>query len=85
MVMTRVGVAELKAHLSEHLHAVRAGEVVEVLDRNQPIARIVPLGDPSGELTVRCARGSLHEVALLGPVSGGDGLDQLRQEREERL
>ncbi len=40
--MTRVGIAELKAHLSEHLRAVRSGGTVIVLDRDLPIATIVP-------------------------------------------
>lgn len=41
----RVGVAELKHQLSEHL---RAAEEVEVIDRDRPIALIVPVQRPSG-------------------------------------
>jgi prevent-host-death family protein len=41
--MKRVGIAELKDHLSSHLRAVERGEEVEVLDRDRPIARIVPV------------------------------------------
>jgi len=48
MVMMSVGVAELKAHLSEHLARVRAGSEVLVTERGRPVARIVPVG--SGEL-----------------------------------
>ena len=44
MVMSRVGIADLKARLSEHLRKVRQGETVTVLDRQTPIARIVPHG-----------------------------------------
>ena len=40
--MSDVGIAELKAHLSEHLRSVRNGDSLTVLDRNTPIARIVP-------------------------------------------
>lgn len=40
--MSDVGIAELKAHLSEHLRAVRNGGTLTVLDRDTPIARIVP-------------------------------------------
>lgn len=42
--MKRVGVADLKDHLSKHLRAVEAGAEVEVTDRDRPIARIVPVG-----------------------------------------
>ena len=41
-VMLHVKIAELKAHLSEHLRAVEGGGEVIVTDRDRPIARIVP-------------------------------------------
>jgi prevent-host-death family protein len=41
--MTSIGVAELKASLSEYLARVKAGEEVLITERGQPIARIVPL------------------------------------------
>lgn len=40
--MIQVGVAELKAHLSEYLARVQAGEVIVVAHRGRPVARIVP-------------------------------------------
>jgi hypothetical protein len=66
VVMTTVGIANLKAHLSEHLQAVRRGETVVV---------------------VRLAKGSVHDLPLLGPTLGGGGdvLVQLDQERSDRL
>ena len=44
--MKRVGVAELKNQLSRYLREVEAGEVVEVTDRDRPIARIEPVQTP---------------------------------------
>ena len=41
--MKKVGIAELKAHLSEHLRAVRRGHSITVLDRETPVAQIVPI------------------------------------------
>lgn len=41
--MKRAGVAELKARLSEYLRAVRRGESVTILDRETPIAKMVPI------------------------------------------
>jgi prevent-host-death family protein len=43
MVMKRVRIAELKAKLSEHLRYVREGHEVTVMDRDSPVARIVPV------------------------------------------
>ena len=41
--MKKVGVADLKSRLSEYLRAVRHGETIAVLDRQTPIAQIVPV------------------------------------------
>ena len=51
--MRKIGVAELKARLSEHLRAVRAGETVTVMDRGTPIADIVPHRAAAAPLRVR--------------------------------
>ena len=86
VVMISVGTAELKAHLSEHLQAVRRGATIVVLDRREPIARIVPIGATGLELVIRPALGALQDVPLLGPSrSAGDVVEQLREEREERF
>lgn len=66
VTMTRVGVAELKARLSEYLRAVRKGHDLTIMDRDQPIARVVPYA-ASGSLVVReptSSYGTLGEVPL---------------------
>lgn len=40
--MRQVRIAELKARLSEYLRAVRRGETIAVLDRDTPVAQIIP-------------------------------------------
>ena len=47
MVMKQVRIADLKARLSEHLRAVRRGETIAVLDRDTPVAQIIPIRDRS--------------------------------------
>lgn len=42
-----VGVRELRDGLSRHLAQVRAGHTVTVTDHGVPVARIVPVGEPS--------------------------------------
>jgi prevent-host-death family protein len=44
--MKRVGVRELRSGLSRFLKLVRAGEMIEVTDRGEPIAKIIPVGVP---------------------------------------
>jgi len=41
--MRQVRIAELKAKLSEYLRAVRRGETIAILDRETPVAQIVPI------------------------------------------
>lgn len=53
MVMKRVKIAELKARLSEHLRQVRRGETYTVMDRETPIARLLPYGAEAEPLRVR--------------------------------
>ena len=81
----RVGVAELKARLSEYLRRVRRGETVTVLDRDTEIARIVPLAD-ADLLSVRGPAGGVDrigEVPLPPPLDlEVDVLDLLREERQ---
>jgi hypothetical protein len=41
--MKIVRIADLEAHVREHLRAVQRGETPTIVDRDTPIARIVPL------------------------------------------
>ena len=43
-----VGIRELKAHLSDYVARVAAGEVFTVTDRGEPRALLVPVGGPDG-------------------------------------
>lgn len=52
-VMKAVRIADLKAHLSAHLRNVRRGESLTVLDRETPIARIIPALDQTSALRLR--------------------------------
>jgi prevent-host-death family protein len=56
MVMDTVRITDLKARLSEYLRAVRRGRTLTVLDRDRPVARIVPCDTERRPLTVRSPR-----------------------------
>lgn len=82
--MIRVGVAELKARLSEHLRAVRNGRRITVVDRSTPIAELVPIQqDP---LEVRPATRSRRNLPLGKPVlpSETSSLAVLLEDRSKR-
>lgn len=84
--MSKVGVADLKAKLSEHLRAVKRGEEVTVYDRNEPIARIVPF-TTRGALIVReptHAYKSFRDIKLPAPVKlDVDPVELLLQDRNK--
>jgi prevent-host-death family protein len=42
VTMKKVGIADLKSRLSEHLRSVRRGQPITVMDRDTPVARILP-------------------------------------------
>lgn len=67
--MKTVNVARLKNQLSLYLRYVRKGEPVLIRDRNNPIAKIVPLelgGDEDTELTSLVASGILKLPEIPG-------------------
>lgn len=62
--MERIGVRELRQHASRYLDRVKAGESVEVTERGQLIALLVP-PDPA-----KTARERLISEGRLLPASG---------------
>jgi prevent-host-death family protein len=70
VTMRKVRIADLKARLSEHLRYVRRGHVVTVLDRDTPVAQLVPVETRVG-LTIRRpagVRASVADVPLPPPL-----------------
>jgi len=81
--MSDVGIAELKARLSEHLRSVRNGRTLTVLDRDTPIARIVPYA--AQPLEIRKARRRLRDLKLPPkPAKRTDSLAILVEDRRRR-
>lgn len=81
--MSNVRIADLKARLSEHLRAVRKGRTLTVLDRDTPVARIVPVATDSLEL--RKATRQPADLRLPPrPAKATDSLAILVEERRRR-
>jgi prevent-host-death family protein len=69
--MKKAGIAELKNNLSRYLDHVKSGETVLVVDRNQPIAQIIPL-----QKTARSAApddGRIDRLERKGLIRRGSG------------
>lgn len=82
--MSSVGIADLKAHLSQHLRKVRAGRTLTILDRDTPVAQIVPY-DPAAPLEVRRATRKPSELRLPPPPSSPtNSLAVLLRDRSSR-
>ena len=71
MATVKVGIAELKSRLSEYLRVVRRGGVVTVLDRETPVARLVPVDASPPRLQIRAARrgAKISDVPLPPPLA----------------
>jgi prevent-host-death family protein len=62
----RVGVRELRQHLSRWLRRVEDGETFEVTERGRPVALLGPLHDvQSGAIARLAAQGRLARLATL--------------------
>lgn len=91
--MSSVSVSDLKANLSRYLREVRRGGEIQVLDRGNPVARLVPPAEPgdghrerlisSGLL--RPGQGDsaaiLNEAPLVLATSLGKALEEDRADR----
>ncbi|HSF16916.1 MAG TPA: type II toxin-antitoxin system prevent-host-death family antitoxin [Vicinamibacteria bacterium] len=82
--MTKVGIADLKARLSQYLRRVRRGQTLIVLDRDTPVARIVPY-DSKSPLEVRRATRKPSQLRLPPPPENPtDSLKLLLEDRASR-
>jgi prevent-host-death family protein len=88
IVMKSVRVADLKAHLSEHLRSVRRGHPIAVMDRDTPIAQILPYRAEPTSLAVRQPKpgvGKPKDVRLPEPLAlRMDVVTLLLADRRER-
>ncbi len=83
---TEVRLADFKARLSAYLRRVRGGQVLTLLNRDTPVARVLPWEPSSTALPVRPPVRRLREVALPRPsTSGTDSLAALLEERQRGL
>jgi len=79
--MVQVNIATLKNHLSRHLAHVKQGGEIVVVDRDTPVARIIPFGPAADAIPGAKARPDdwavqrLAELERQGLVTRGDAAD----------
>jgi prevent-host-death family protein len=93
--MERIGVRELRQHASRYLARVRAGETIEVTDRGRPVARLVPVGEPTWDDLIASGVVTPPEESMADlfaevrphPLRPGEPLpsESVSEGREERL
>ena len=84
---TRVGIAELKAHLSEYVARAKAGERIVICDRQTPVAELrvteerepLPITQPTRSW--REVAATIKPVRTLVPI---DVVAMLREDRDKR-
>jgi len=84
MTMKQVRIADLKARLSEYLRAVRGGETIAVLDRDTPVAQLVPIRGQSALRVRKPAPGTPPPNRVRLPKPAKVNLDVVQLLLEER-
>ncbi len=83
--MKQVKIAQLKMRLSEYLREVRRGATISVLDRQTPIAQIIPIRARPG-LTLRKPPAGSPTPGQVKPAKPAklrlDVVELLREERQ---
>ncbi len=94
--MTRIGIRELRQNASTYVRLARQGEAVEICDRGEPVAMLVPVSaltvlqrlELQGRLTSPAAEGGADDPLLalgepLEPATGPGPGEVLRRRREQ--
>ena len=78
-----VNISRFKAHISEELRRVRAGEHVVILDRDIPVAEVIPYREREGTFKIRPPKHRLTYSRTSFAV-GPDPFQYLMEERAKR-
>jgi len=76
-------ISEFKKHISEELRRVRNGDRIVILDRDKPVAEVIPYEHSSKRLAVRPPRGP-RTLPTVNIKTNVDPLDYLLEDRGRR-
>lgn len=77
--MRQVSLAQAKAHLSELIERVAAGETVCITRRGKPVAQLSAVAPPRKPVDVEALR-ALTEKMQMQPESAGEFVRRMRDE-----
>lgn len=77
--MAHISLSDAKAHLSEIMDRVEAGETVTLLRRNKPIGKIVPFTAPRKPVDVEAMR-RVTSTMTMQPIGAGEFVRRMRDE-----
>ena len=77
--MRSISLAEAKAHLSEVIDRVEAGEAVEITRRGKPVARLTAVTPPRKPIDIEALR-ALTDSMMTSPISAGDFVRAMRDD-----
>lgn len=76
--MDRISLAKAKAHLSELIDRVQAGEAIEITRRGKPVARLTPVT----RVCKRIDKDRLHALTSTMPVQSAAAAALVRSMRD---
>ncbi len=79
-----MNISTLKAHLSEAIRLVKAGERIRVMDRQQPVAILGPAAGSGPEISIRPPIRRLKNPPEQRTVLKSDPVALLREDRDAR-
>ena len=86
--MKKANISTIKAELSKYLRFVRSGEEVMIMDRDQPVAKLVGVS-AANTVLIKEPSADLKSILLAGDKRAFtetlDILDVLTQDREDRF
>ena len=77
--MKRVNLAEAKAHLSELIDRVEAGDSIEITRRGKPVARLTAITPPRKPIDIKALRALTDSM----PYSEQSAADLVRAMRDD--
>lgn len=78
--MDGVNLSDAKAHLSDLVYRVEAGETVTILRRGKPVARLVPIERPRKPVDVDALRSLTGKMKIYRDPDGLSFVERLRQD-----
>jgi antitoxin (DNA-binding transcriptional repressor) of toxin-antitoxin stability system len=81
--MKTTNISQFKAHISEELRRVRRGEHIVILDRDIPVAEVIPYQENKNEVVIRPPKRRLQYIHSSFSVQT-DPLQYLMEQRSKR-